>query len=262
MKKASVFLAIFISFVFSLFFFNSFLSRNLTQLGSDNYIKTDENLNSVPKNQIQIEKNDILYNINWIEISDIESLTLHSNLTEKLISKQAKDSHKCDFLVNGGFYDKSDRHIGYFREGQNILSQPKNSPTFNSYIAVNSDFEAIISHDLSSDDVLYALQTGPMLLTEEEPLNIQIKNDKNARRVVASINENNDFVFMIIYDIKTGFSGPRLGELPDFLEEFIIKTGINLLIATNLDGGGASAFISEDVSITESQLIGSYFCLR
>jgi hypothetical protein len=53
-----------------------------------------------------------------------------------------------------------------------------------------------------------------------------------------------------------------LSELPDILQRLEDKAGLKFVDALNLDGGAHSVFVTDEVSLTELSLIGSYFCLK
>lgn len=241
------------------YFLHLFLRPKISQSPSNIDTELVEN---VSKNQTDLSFDEITYQANWIVVDEEKSITLHSNLLNKSISKQAKERNNCTCLVSGGFYDTSENHIGYFLESGKVINSPISSYNFNTYVSINSEFESIIDYEYPVNDILYSLQTGPMLFYKSNPLQLEIQNDKHARRIVAATDTRNSLIFIIIYDKATGISGPQLQNLPMLIEDFESKSGLNILNATNLDGGSASAFISDEISVIESQLIGSYFCIK
>ncbi|MCX6724478.1 MAG: hypothetical protein NTV20_00040, partial [Candidatus Shapirobacteria bacterium] len=56
-------------------------------------------------------------------------------------------------------------------------------------------------------------------------------------------------------------SGPLLADLPQIVGEIGETLGEDFKTALNLDGGTASAFLSQKKTIKEYTLIGSFFCL-
>ena len=92
--------------------------------------------------------------------------------------------------------------------------------------------------------------------------NLDIKNDKPARRVLVSLNEQGEIVFFTVFDRDLVFQGPFLSELPKLLQLISSKLGIEIIDALNLDGGTASVFYSGDISLQELTNVGGFFCIK
>ncbi len=257
MKKTPAFLILLSSVAVFFLIISHFFNTNVDPIPNDSAppVKTR------PEKQIDINYSEISYSINWHVSDQPKLISLYSNVTDKLTSFEAKKEKSCKILVNGGFYDKLNEHIGLFIEDGNLISKSTVSSTFNSFISLVSNNIFTISPDEPETDVIFALQTGPLLILDDQQLELDLRNDKYARRVVLGITEEEEVIFLIIYDSITKLSGPLLSDLPTMLEQFEKQSGINIITATNLDGGGASAFITDEITLTESQLIGSYFCI-
>lgn len=90
---------------------------------------------------------------------------------------------------------------------------------------------------------------------------MSVKNDKQARRVVAGVTGENKLIFLVFYDNNQYYSGPYLNDLPDLVDKTGKSLDLNIADAINLDGGSASAFISDDIKLTELTPVGSFFCI-
>mgnify|MGYP001590102184 CR=1 FL=1 len=80
--------------------------------------------------------------------------------------------------------------------------------------------------------------------------------------MVGVVTDEDRLVFLSFYNPISYYLGPNLEDLPGLLKSFEKETGIQIKDAINLDGGTASAFYAEGVSLTELRPIGSYFCAR
>jgi exopolysaccharide biosynthesis protein len=259
MKKSSTFF-LFISATLILFLIFSYIFKINLENNYSTPPSSEETKNI--ENQRNINYSGIDYTINWFVLESSETLSIHSNLINTARSTEAKENHSCKFLVNGGFYDQDNNHLGLLIENNELISKSISSETFNSFFVIDADLSVNILENEPELPVEIALQTGPMLIKDNQSINLELTSDKYARRVVVGLNGENEIVFIIIYDSKTKISGPLLSNLPDIIELFEEKSGIDVVSATNLDGGGASAFLTKEVSITENQIIGSYFCVK
>lgn len=187
-------------------------------------------------------------------IADPARLRLFSNLSERLTSGELLVKRQCRVLVNAGFYDTANRHLGWFLSGGREISPVRINRLFDGYIffqggGVNIGFE-------KQDKADWGFQSGPMLIYDAKPLKLNIKDDQPRRRIVAGTNRENELVFLAIVSPESDYSGPLLSDLPKIVKG--IDPG--LTAAINLDGGSASAFINETVVLKEYQPVGGYFC--
>lgn len=200
------------------------------------------------------------YHALWYKVEDIDKLILKSNLDAKDTATFLFAANNCEFLINGGFYSPEFEHLGLFVADGITLSEKQSSSLLNGFISINSLATPRIGV-LAEDELRMALQTGPVLVANGQAKNIKIKNDKYARRSIAMVTGANELVFAIIYSGNARFSGPRLTDIPALLAVFSQKTNLKVADAINLDGGKASAFITDNTKITELSPIGSFFCV-
>lgn len=196
----------------------------------------------------------------WIILRDLENVTLHSNLDEKLSSKEAIRQNACIDFVSAGFYTKEGTHIGLFKNSGGYIADPTNNAFYNGFLYIK-DNKAYISNSYDESARLI-LQSGPLLVQDAVAQKVSAANDKPARRIVAAITQKEELVFIVIYDKYSVYSGPYLSKVPEILTQITNETSVNVKEALNLDGGTASAFYNEFFKLPEAQTIGGYFCIK
>src|SRR3989344_2817878 len=128
-----------------------------------------------PSKIIDLVYKGVTYRVNIIEVAETETTTLFLNLKEKLTLSQAKEKQSCRAVVNGGFYNKSDTPIGFFRvNGETIQPATKNS-LFNGYITIINNSFSISGNLIESDS---GLQSGPLLIVDQTVLPLRIREDE------------------------------------------------------------------------------------
>lgn len=201
------------------------------------------------------------YEALWYQVEDVDRLVLGSNLKAKEAASGLFEDQACSFLINGGFYSPELEHLGLFLTEGETLSPVQENVLLNGFVSINSLGIPKIGV-LPDEELRLAMQTGPMLVANGEYKELTLTSDKYARRSIAMVTGSNELVFMIVYSGETRFSGPLLAETPELIRIFGQKTGLPIADAINLDGGKASAFITERVALTELSTIGSYFCME
>lgn len=210
------------------------------------------------------------YKIVWAFV-DPSTISLYPNFDDKKTAKNLMDEYGCKVLINGGFYSSKDGQnfpIGLFISEGEVLSRYRDNKTHNGIFSINSIKTPMITREASYEGVFAAVQTGPVIIENNETLELSLVNDKYARRMVMGVTGANSLIFISVYEDGTSFSGPLLKDLPQIISKFDIDNDLNIADATNLDGGAASAFFvksdnpSEEVSISEVSPIGSFFCAK
>ncbi|MBI3385406.1 phosphodiester glycosidase family protein [Candidatus Gottesmanbacteria bacterium] len=202
------------------------------------------------------------YQVSWIKVSDLNRLSLYSNLAEKKTTEGLKKTYSCQNLINAGFYDKSDHHLGLFVSGGKIINSELISSLFNGFFFITTDGIADIANSAPRKSLHLALQSGPLLWNGGNPQVLLIKNDELARRMVVLTTPKKEVYFLAIYDQDSPLQGPYLEDLPNLLLQFQKNTSVSITSALNLDGGGASAFSNQEVTLLEVTSVGSIFCLK
>lgn len=237
------------------------ISRNKKTLTPNINPPKTQNSTLSPKKQsvlIDVDKNPI--RVSWA-FEDAEKVQLFSNLGNKETSEKIKSDKNCKILINGGFYSKENTHLGLVVSNYETISKSIQNNLLNGYLYISSQ-NAVISSFPPPLNVRLALQSGPILTKNNNPILLKINNDYPARRMVAGITNNRDIIFLALYREKSVFEGPLLGDLPKTIGLFAKQTGIDIADAINLDGGSASSFLTEYESLPELSQIGSYFCGR
>lgn len=196
----------------------------------------------------------------WVEAAP-ESVELYPNFEEKLSSREARKKEGCRTLVSGGLYTKEGRPIGLFVSKKKKLRGEIEHLLYNGIFGVAGK-EAFISGSPPQEEMRFAVQSGPILFKDGAPQDLDLESDKEARRVVAAITGEGKVVFLTIYNTESAYLGPLLKDLPKVLVDVEEKTGLDFVAAINLDGGTASAFLTEEVQLAEIAPVGSYFCIK
>lgn len=191
---------------------------------------------------------------------DNESIEIHSNLESRATSSQLKTDKNCTKLINGGFYSEEHTHIGWFVTKNEEISPYQENDLLNGFISVSSNTVKITEEPV--DAVEFGVQTGPVLIASSRERNLRLTNDKARRRSFAFTTADNRTYFGIVMESNSSITGPYLDDLPTILTLIGSKEGLQIRSAINLDGGTASAYHDEEVSIPEINPIGSYFCIQ
>ena len=216
---------------------------------------------TAPSCHTTLKFSDEEYEVNWIVVEDIDKITLRSNLEVKLTAKEIKENNLCQHLISGGFFTLENKHIGLFISEEKRISEAENSDLFNGYFYIDKNNKANISTSIPNFPKL-ALQSGPILIKNDKPQLLNLKNDEHARRIVVALNKNGHTIFLAIYDKSNFIKGPLLSELPRLLVNLEKNTDLDFQNALNLDGGAHSTFISDTIVLTELSTIGGWFCVK
>ena len=189
-----------------------------------------------------------------VVIDDLSRLRLFSNLDERQSAINLKQKYNCQILTSAGFYDTGNRHLGWFQVEGKEISPRQNNRLFDGFLSLDSGGAELSFQP--RPEAAYGLQSGPMLVYDGKPLQLAIKDDQPRRRVVAAVTKTNALIFLVILSPESNYAGPLLAETP----KLVLKLNPDISAAFNLDGGSASAFLSEAVFLEEYSPIGGYFC--
>ena len=194
------------------------------------------------------------------KINEPQRLNLLPNFEQKISSTELFENNNCQLLINGGFYDENNQPLGLFFTNGQLLKKEIKSALFNGFLFQNKDNEIFIEATSPSNSIVWGLQTGPMLIVNNQPLKITLVKDQRARRAVAVLNQKKELSFLVITGLESLAIGPYLADLPLLLEKIGQELNEDFQAAINLDGGTASAFINQEKNIKEYNPIGSFFC--
>lgn len=187
-------------------------------------------------------------------VADFSRLRLFSNLAEQKSAVELAAVKNCEFLVNAGFYDEQDRHLGWFQADGRELSPAQSNRLFDGFLSIDSGRAEIGFSPREAAD--FGLQSGPVLVFDAKPLKLTIKDDQPRRRVVAALTRDQQLIFLVILSPQSDYSGPLLADTP----RLVLAINRDIVSAVNLDGGSASAFITPEVNLPEYQPLGGFFC--
>lgn len=194
-------------------------------------------------------------------ISRPEKLVLLPNFEKKLPSTQLSRENNCRFLINGGFYDQQDQPLGWFFTQKSLFKKEIKSALLNGFFFQNEQGVIKIEDISPSAPVVWGLQTGPLLIFQNQPVRLSLVRDEQARRMVAALNQKDELIFLVITGGDSLAIGPLLTDLPAVVKKIGEELKEEFKTAVNLDGGTASAFINQEKTIKEYSFIGSFFCL-
>ena len=240
-----------------------YFKKSITRVTSPNVLSETEGPTFAPtawKQSIVISVNRVPIRISWTIVNPKE-VNLFSNLKEQKLSEEIKVNKSCKILVNGGFYSKENTHLGLFTTDFETISKPIQSATLNGFLWIKSD-NVSIQDNVPDNNPRIVIQSGPLIMLNNETLPLKINNDEPNRRIVAGTTPNNKLIFLAVYRDGSIYQGPLLGQLPEIINLFQKQTGIKIVNAINLDGGSASIFISDYDRLNELSHVGSYFCIK
>ena len=185
-------------------------------------------------------------------IFESNNINLIPNWDKPKKFKEVIDSNNCIFGTNGGFYTKQNKPIGLVIADNKTLNSGQNNRLFNGFVSDQGiSYEPPVM-------ARWAVQTGPILWENNQPIKINTTNDKSARRGVAILSSDNKLYFVIFYNPMAEVLGPYLNDLPEILK----LLNISITSAINLDGGGASAFYDGRTFLEESDPVGTILCAK
>lgn len=210
---------------------------------------------------LEIKSQNKVYQVAWIKVDNPTSFNLYLNLPDQRSAEELKEEKHCNTLVNAGFYTKDKKPIGLFQTDGKLQSIFVQSKLFNGIFSLDKSASAHVSRTPPVGSIL-ALQAGPILIYEGKVQDLGVLRDEEARRTAVALSQDNAVIFLSIFDKDSVYLGPKLSDLPLFVKRIEQELQIEFVSALNLDGGTASAFLSDGVSLSELSPIGSYFCIK
>ena len=225
--------------------------------------KNSENIPSVklsPRDATNIayEYQGINFDASLIEIKNPQHISIYVN-KEKRTTNEFKKLHGCKAITSAGFYSTDDTPLGLFVSQGTMLHRYRPNLLLNGVFSIKDQIPTITKEPIAGATT--ALQSGPQLYNNGEPLPLAILNDEPARRIVILITADRRILLGAFYQSDDLYSGPLLGDLPHHIEVISSQTDRTITEALNLDGGTASAFDNGTVSLQELTTVGSFFCV-
>jgi exopolysaccharide biosynthesis protein len=212
---------------------------------------------------VDVAVGDISYKAAVYVTNDEHQISLIPNFTEHETSAQLIDSTGCSFLVNTSYYSTDYEPLGYFETGGEVYRDYVQSSLLDGVVTLNTLDVPRITRLVPRDELIWGVQSGPVVYENGSPATLRMVRDENARRVLAAVTGDNELVFIAFYNSESVYVGPQMGELPKLIDQINEKAGLNIADAVNLDGGAASAFVEAGgFSLPEASVTGSFFCVR
>jgi len=196
------------------------------------------------------------------KIDEPQKLLLLPNFEEKLSSTVLLESNHCQFLVNGGFYGEDNQPLAWFLTQNKLFKKETKNAFLNGFLSMDEKGTILLEDIFPSKSVVWGLQTGPLLILKNQPLVLNLVHDELDRRLVAALNEKNELFFLVVTKTDSLAFGPLLEDLPLIVDQIGSELNETFQAAVNLDGGTASAFLTQTKNIKEYTWIGSFFCLK
>lgn len=210
----------------------------------------------------QISYQDTTYNYHYFVVNDHYRLQLIPNFQHQTKSAQIKTDRNCSFIINAGYYTTANQPLGLFVSPEFKHHTIHSQQLTNAFYSISPDGQPSISSLPPPAASYIAIQSGPLLLMQNSPQDLQLNSDKNSRRSVIATTKSNQTVFIFIYSTKSTLAGPKLQQLPQLISLINQKHHLALDQALNLDGGSASTYHHQQTSIPELNPVGSFFCYQ
>jgi exopolysaccharide biosynthesis protein len=266
-RSKFIYLILIFSLIFSVSIYKSkFTIKTSNSKTKVTFLPTPNTTNAINPNHtanklIKFAGQEFAYD--YVKIDKTSKVNLIPNFDLKLTSTGVIGSNNCQILVNGGFYTTDYKPLGMFYSQNNLIRSYQKNSLIDAVFSQDLENNNLINFDKPEEDSSkWIIQTGPMLVYNKEKLNIKIRDDKNARRIIGAIDANNNLIFMAMFSENNPYSGPLLADLPDIILEINSKEKLEIIKAVNLDGGSASAFITNNTKLSELSTLGSSFCIK
>jgi uncharacterized protein YigE (DUF2233 family) len=209
-----------------------------------------------------VEVNQTTYRYGMYRVAGVEAIRVGLNVDLASDSAGLALRSMCVGLTSAAFYDTNNRPLGMLVSGGKELAAFQKNVLLNGVLGFDRSVgEVVLVSDPTESDFVWAVQAGPILVMDQLPKELVLKNDQQARRIVAGLTEENELVVLVIVAADSLFSGPSLVDMPEIVMAVAEREQLSLTGALNLDGGTASAFLTPTLKLKELKPIGSYLCL-
>lgn len=211
---------------------------------------------------IDIDYGGSVVRVRWFKVDDPSSIEFISNYGDFVSSADAFEKYQCKKLANGGFYNVDNTPLGLVVSNGEQLYRYRENSLMNGILSINDFGTPRITSSFPSGNLENAVQSGPVLWENGNSKLLNLRSDKASRRVVSAVTGSNELYFFVLYNPESSFEGPLLVNLPSLVKEIDSRLNLNIADAINLDGGAASVFINEEVSLSELSPVGSFWCVK
>lgn len=211
---------------------------------------------------IGFEINGTRYRTAWVRAAPEQPVKLGLNQVLEKSSEELQQQQACTVLTSGGFYREDGIPLGWLVSDGKELSPYAENWLINGILLKDDRGYQIRRDKPSNSELQWAVQTGPVLWEDGRPTALRLQRDQAARRLVAAVTKDKQLTIAVVTAADSLFGGPLLKDMPAIVGKLEAVTGQEFASAINLDGGTASAFLSETVKLKELKPIGSFFCIK
>lgn len=200
------------------------------------------------------------FRMNWIEL---DARRVRVGINGNLASSSAELASRsgCVTLTSAAFYGADGEPLGLLISNSRELSSWRKNQLFNGIIGFDSSTDTVIVDQGEPTGMyLWAVQAGPLLWHDAAVVPLSLKTDQPARRILAALTTDGRLVVGVVVAEDSLFGGPKLAEMEAVITAWQTLSGFTFQSVLNLDGGTASAFLSDTLKLKELKPIGSYLC--
>ncbi len=200
------------------------------------------------------------FRMNWQELAAAQ---VRVGINGELASSSAELASRsgCEILTSAAFYGADGKPLGLLVSNFRELSPWRKNQLFNGVIGFDSEANRVtVDLEEPSRSYLWAVQAGPLLWHDGALVPLSLKSDQSARRILAAITTDGKLMVGVVVAEDSLFGGPKLSEMNSVITAWQTVSGYTFTSVLNLDGGTASAFLSDTLKLKELKPIGSYLC--
>lgn len=200
------------------------------------------------------------YRAAWVVIDHPDLVRIGINPDLASGSGALAADHQCPILTSAAFYDTQNQPMGLLVSGGRQLSEYQQNQLFNGVMGWHDNELHLEEDEAETRDWQWAVQAGPVIWRQGNPVTLRLKTDQSARRVMMVKTTTGKLVLITMVAEDSLFGGPTLAEVPELLTVVQPLVGEKFADGLNLDGGTASAYLTSAVALKELKPIGSYIC--
>ena len=207
---------------------------------------------------IEITYQNIRY-IVYTQLVDPLKLSLIPNFTERKTTQRIVSENNCKYGTNAGFYTPEQKPLGFFStdSATHAVTPAISSSLLSGFVVKTNTTVALVNQLPTQSAIQFGFQSGPLFTPTQV---LRIIDDEPDRRVLLGKTSDNEIYFIAIVAADNAHSGPLLADLPQIFQAFNDLGTQQITQLINLDGGSASTFYGEQVTLQELVPVGSFLC--
>lgn len=195
------------------------------------------------------EKNLILVKIDPLkfEFSLYENKSMAKAKTLREISRETSAS----LVVNGAFFDENFQPLTYLKSNGKVLHKLSNASLVDGVFGFTADghaqfFELKDFQDTAADQLVFAVQNGPMLINDRQQVVVNPELKKTAARTAIGLDaEENVIILLMRVSVLDSQNIMPLADFANMLLQDMSMRTLGLHSVINLDGGPSSGLMLE-----------------